>query len=269
MSANPYQPEQHILESDSYLMARFREALKRKSSDMLRQVLVDGLNPNTFELHGYANGVRFTQHIVFEAVSSSSAPCLRVLLEAGADPRLARPEGGDSPLIRAISRERLDMAAMLIDAGDDINALANTGWTPVHAASAAGSLEILELLECRGAKLDVVTNDGVTPLMLIAGNPEATRWLLQKLPHRVNDLSNNSSSALFEAIKSKNLECVNLMLGADADPSLKAGKYNAEEFARSVGYHAIADQIAMVQAAREARALISSLRTSIGARPAA
>ena len=63
------------------------------------------------------------------------------------------------------------------------------------------------------------------------------------------------------------------LLAAGADPLMKGLKghnqMNAIEYARMLGNHGISDQIAMVQAARDAKSLIASLRSAIGAKPLA
>ena len=263
------QRQQVVRDSTDSVMVAFHDALSQRNLNMLRQLLSNELDPNTFEQHGDKD----PEHILLSAMSFSTAhaPSLEVLLEAGADPCLARPAGGkDTLLMLAIYRKRMDFAQLLIQAGADVNAASSGGWRPVHAAAAEGKVEFLQLLDRHGANFDVITGLGATPLMLGAGDLEVTRFLLPKLSHRINHRQNSGMTALLFAIEAANMSCVNLMLGADADPSIGDGLHkNAEEFARHRSSEAVADQVAMVRAAREAKALIESLRTSIGARPAA
>lgn len=136
-----------VRSSSDDLIVRFHAAMGSRDPVALRAVLDDGLDPNTFERKIHVNHGETLQHLLMPAMSSTSAPCLQVMLEAGANPRLAHQENRESVLSRAISRSRLDMAVLLIEAGDDVNAVCADNWRPAHAAASAGSVPILDLLE--------------------------------------------------------------------------------------------------------------------------
>jgi ankyrin repeat protein len=67
------------------------------------------------------------------------------------------------PLHSAAAARRDEVARMLIDAGADVNATQEGGYTPLHAAAQNGDVELIDLLLDRGARLDARTDKGETP----------------------------------------------------------------------------------------------------------
>ena len=58
----------------------------------------------------------------------------------------------------------VEMAEILIKNGADLNARDIEGWTPLHAASACGSLAMINLLINEGANLVAVNHDDKMPV---------------------------------------------------------------------------------------------------------
>ena len=66
---------------------------------------------------------------------------------------------------------RLQQTQKLIEAGADVNAREDQGWTPLHfAAKDSGNLEIVRALLDAGAEVDAENADGEPPLSLAAGS---------------------------------------------------------------------------------------------------
>ena len=84
---------------------------------------------------------------------------------AEADNALKDPENPSAPhAVRwTVGRE---FAARLIADGADVNARDATGSTPLHAAVALGSVEIVEMLLTAGADLNARDANGSTPLAI-------------------------------------------------------------------------------------------------------
>jgi uncharacterized protein len=85
-----------------------------------------------------------------------------MLLDAGADinarnrHKFAGP--GNSPLSAAVYQDRRDVVRLLIDRGADVNQGDNAGFTPLHLAVALGRIEAARILLESGADPNVRTN---------------------------------------------------------------------------------------------------------------
>jgi ankyrin repeat protein len=113
------------------------------------------------------------------AAEVNNLEAVKVLVEGGADPRIAT-EQGTTPLIlasgagtdvqRARSLEERAMAVQtaryLLDQGVDVNAAGQFGWTALHSASYQGLNDVVELLVSKGAKIDAMDGLGQTPLSI-------------------------------------------------------------------------------------------------------
>jgi len=69
-------------------------------------------------------------------------------------------------------------------APDEVNAADVDGWTPLHDAASEGQLQVCGKLLAAGARLDTVTSDAFTPLMLAQQEHPANTALLDLLAGR-------------------------------------------------------------------------------------
>jgi formylglycine-generating enzyme required for sulfatase activity len=86
-----------------------------------------------------------------------------ILIRRGADIE-ARTDGGFTPLHWAAGRDAADVARLLLDSGADINARTASGITPLHWASLRNATNAVELLLRRHVDLAAPTTKGMTPL---------------------------------------------------------------------------------------------------------
>jgi len=113
------------------------------------------------------------------AAEVNNLDLIKVLVEAGADPRITT-EAGTTPLMLAagagtdVQRARsleeraiaVETAKYLVEHGVDVNAVGEFGWTALHNASYQGLNDVIEYLASKGAKLDAVDKLGQTPLSI-------------------------------------------------------------------------------------------------------
>ncbi len=92
---------------------------------------------------------------------------VRLLLARGASPNLAARNAMKVAAIHAASAAgSLVIARLLIEAGADVNAVQQAGFTPLHAAAMTGQLDLAKLLLDRGADPNAKADDGRTALAM-------------------------------------------------------------------------------------------------------
>lgn len=138
----------------------------------------------------------------FRAALSGDVTVMRMLLEKGADPKIATLEGTTTLMAAAgvnwvggqtyaESKESLLAAVKLcFDKGVDVNAANSMGITAVIGAANRGSNDILEFLVQHGARLDVKDKQGRTPLtwaqgVFLATNPPQEKPETMALIHKL------------------------------------------------------------------------------------
>ncbi len=109
------------------------------------------------------------------AARSGDAAAMRVLLKAGADPKLTTREGNTALMFAAgvgyrdknttgTEAEALEALKLCVEQGMDINQKNAKGETALHGAASRGADTIVKYLAEKGAKLDAKTGRGFTPL---------------------------------------------------------------------------------------------------------
>ncbi len=115
------------------------------------------------------------------AAKTGDLAAMQLLLEHGADPKIATKDGatalmvasgvgwrfGDAPIPEAAV---LASARLCVKLGLDVNAANEKGQTAMHGAADRGADRIIQFLTDNGAKIDVKDQKGMTPLMLAAGS---------------------------------------------------------------------------------------------------
>lgn len=116
---------------------------------------------------------------------------MRLLAEKGADPR-AVSQDGTTPLmvaagvgwvdgqdrygrllfnadLAAMRQQDLEVVKLAVELGGDVNAVNDHGQTAMHGAAYMGGDEIVRFLAGRGAAMNLIDKDGLTPLAIADG----------------------------------------------------------------------------------------------------
>jgi len=112
------------------------------------------------------------------AAKAGDVIAMKLLLEKGADPKLAT-RNGINPMMaaaglgskeedttgrRKTQADAIEAIKLCLEAGVDINATDNRGQTALHGAAFWGLDDVVQFLADRGARLDVKDKQGRTPL---------------------------------------------------------------------------------------------------------
>jgi ankyrin repeat protein len=180
------------------------------SIEIVRQLLAHKANPNSAlskALPGKSGmdsgdttlGAGATP--LMRAARSGDAAAMRLLLAAGADPKLVTRDGTNALMFaggvgyrdkntKGSDSEALEALKVAIEAGLDLNEANSKGEMAIHGAALRGADMIVQFLVDKGAKLNAKTRQGFTPLDIAMGKSivaqlpvpkESTVALLRKL----------------------------------------------------------------------------------------
>lgn len=117
---------------------------------------------------------------------------------------------------------------MLLNTGADVKIKDNNGWTPLHAASSNGHLEVVKLLLDNRSDIIVANEGGWTPLHVVSfnGDVKLARLFLQVCQDQANFKDTSSRTALFYTAMRGRSEIMRLLLFNKASANVK-DRYNA------------------------------------------
>jgi len=152
----------------------FFSAIKRNDPDTLASLAQRGFDLNTLDPGG--------QHPLFLALRDESDRVAMFLLSRPEVKVEHRNAKGESPLMMAALKGKLELVRRLIDRKAEVN---KPGWAPLHYAAThpgEASLLVVRLLLEHHAFIDAQSPNGSTPLMMAAlyGNPKVVRLLLDE-----------------------------------------------------------------------------------------
>ena len=159
------------------------------SMELIKAILAHGAKPNAQLTHNLPGRSGMDSGDValdegtspfMRAARSGDAPSMRVLLAAGADPKLVTKDGNSALLFaagigyrdkntRGTDAEALEALQVCMEQGLDINQTNAKGETALHGAANRGSDLLAKFLVEHGAMLDAKSKAGFTPLDVALG----------------------------------------------------------------------------------------------------
>ncbi len=193
---------------------RMMEALRNGERQVFTKLLRE--HPETVNRSGTSG---FTP--LMYAVLYGDANCVRLLLEAGADPNL-RNLGNASALMYA--SDDPDKTRLLLDRGADANARSDEGQTPllIAAAGHANASAVVQLLLDHGA--DVKTTSPAGSTVLATAGFSGSKHLLELLLERGAE---KRPLPLARAVQTACLPCVDLLMKFAGQEDLNAALTSA------------------------------------------
>ena len=183
----------------------------------------------------------------FRAVGSDDARTVSALLGRGFDPNSV-DERGQVGLYLALREGSPKVAESLLQQPDlRIDAANAAGETPLMMAALRGRLDWCQRLLARGSQ---VNREGWTPLQYAATGPEPKAVaLMLDSGARIDAASPNRSTALMMAARYGPEASIELLIARGADPRLRNDKgLNAADFARLAGRESLAKRLAKLTA---------------------
>ena len=121
-----------------------------------------------------------TPLLSFAATGGTDIEIARMLLAAGADPRIESAKDDDSYAVLRYAAEtgNLKLAELLIAAKVDVNYRNPDGDAALHFAIETDRLEIVRRLIAHGANVNMANRRGQSPLFIAGRNPEMQRLLV-------------------------------------------------------------------------------------------
>lgn len=152
----------------------FFTAIQRDDVDTVQGLARRGFDLNTVNPDG--------EHPLYLAMKAEAWTVAGWLLGQPQVKVESRSKAGETPLMIAAIKGRLDLARRLIERGAEVN---KPGWTPLHyAATHAGPVapDMTRLLLEHHAYIDAESPNGSTPLMMAAhyGNTTVVKLLLEE-----------------------------------------------------------------------------------------
>jgi ankyrin repeat protein len=162
--------KQKAAEKDASTYAKEVEGLWQRVVQAVAQKDLDGLRRLVEGKHFASLSVDAR---LLAACALGDALIARDMLQAGADPNKPCKEGFDgvTPLVMTVGVSRsVEVAALLIDAGANVNDEWSEGTTPIFETTADQFYDLAQLLVNRGANVNMSMGNGLTPLMFAARN---------------------------------------------------------------------------------------------------
>lgn len=175
------------------------------------------------------------ESLVADAAQKGDLEAVRALLQQGADPNAAQPDGLTG-LHWAALNDELGIAEILLYAGATVSPVTRVGgYTPLHLASQSGHGVVARALLEAGADANAYTTTGVSSLHF-AAQADAAEAILALIEHGAEvdarDTFSNRTPLMFAAYRGA-VEATEALVRADADMSATTAVKDYVEISRA------------------------------------
>jgi serine/threonine-protein phosphatase 6 regulatory ankyrin repeat subunit B len=181
------------------------------------------------------------------AAAHGHADAIKFLIDAGASVSAVH-DNGVTPLMYAAAANHVSAMQVLLEHGKvDINAMHSNKGTALLEAATGGAVDAMKLLLEHGAKVDFVDEDGVTPLMAVASQGNATGQAIvleylqksfepEQLKEHINMLAHSGGSAVMFAAAGGHYNCTKQLieLGANVKAIAKSREGYMEKLQKMI-----------------------------------
>ena len=230
----PGRPGEYIERTDLTLLHYAGSwKLKKSQAKLIRRLLDGGADIHATDTRGYtalhdaAADLRGSMFDVmkrgYESSAEQACEPVQLMLDAGADVN-ARTDLGFTPLHLAALYSPTAVALLLMEHGADIHAKAAEGETALHFAAMAGNTELVTHLLQADADVHAQEADGMTPLSRTAyytDSPETLRQLVQAGAELCPHISPLGNTPLHYAAMSGNMGNLKMLLESGLDINLR------------------------------------------------
>jgi uncharacterized protein len=192
----------------------FFSAIRSDNAGAIEALLQRGFDPNTLSPE--------KQHGLYLALREPSLKAAKVLINWPKTDLNIANEAGETPLMMAVIKGHVDLAAAMLAKEADVN---KTGWTPLHYAATSGNSQLIGMLLEKHAYIDAESPNGSTPLMLAAmyGSAAAVKLLLDEGADPL--LKNQIGMTAIDFAQKAERKDVAEMIGAVVRAKLPKGKW--------------------------------------------
>lgn len=165
----------------------------------------------------------------------------RIVALLGASQKNLNDSVSPTQLQKAVEDGNINDVNESLVRGEDVNARAEDGWTPLMLATVRGHIEIVKALLSKAADVEAKNNRGWTALMLAVSMCDIeTMQVLLDGGADVNARDNNGKTSLVHAASENNIESLKTLLNYGADVSIgdKSGE-TALTTAKQRGYQEV------------------------------
>lgn len=179
-----------------------------------------------------------------ETISQFAQECLRIVGQGNVPEFIKRTKDcskvksahGTTPLMLAAAKGNLEILALIIGEGIDINEPDHSGDTALNYAVAAGKTESIQFLMSNRARVTSQRPDGITALMqAIQIGPKPMALALMSDHSAINDRADDGWTALYFAIRRQDPEILESLLKQGACPNVfDSYRQTALDFAKEI-----------------------------------